>query len=133
VAKPSKGKPIFARMKDLEPYYDQVKRLILDRQNECSGLIPASVAVTDHGDYRDAWVRDNVYSILAVWGLGLAYRSIDDERGRAYELEHCTIKCMRGLLQAMMRQSYKVEKFKNSQSLLDALHAKYNTATVILH
>jgi len=23
---------------------------------------------------RDAWVRDNVYSILAVWALALAYR-----------------------------------------------------------
>jgi len=33
-------------------------------------LLPASTAITAHGDYTDAWVRQ-VYSILAVWGLGL--------------------------------------------------------------
>jgi phosphorylase kinase alpha/beta subunit len=66
----------------LEFYYRQVSKIILVRQHPASGLIPASVAITGiysllstaHGDYRDAWVRDNVYSILAVWGLALAYR-----------------------------------------------------------
>ena len=43
--------------------------------------MPASVAVNSHGDYRDAWVRDNVYSILAVFGLSLAYRRLDDNQG----------------------------------------------------
>ncbi|KAJ3379922.1 hypothetical protein HDU84_006316 [Entophlyctis sp. JEL0112] len=66
---------------------------------------------------------------MAVWGLALAYRRIDDDAGRAYELEHATIKCMRGILFAYMRQSHKVERFKNSQDVLDSLHAKYNTAT----
>jgi hypothetical protein len=32
-------------------------------------------------------VRDNVYSILSIWGLALAYRKIDDDDGRTYELE----------------------------------------------
>ena len=113
----------------LNKYFQEVSTLILDRQNPATGLIPASVAITSHGDYRDAWVRDNVYSILAVWGLALAYRRLDDDEGRAYELEHATIKCMRGLLFAMMRQSSKVEQFKNSQAIEHALHAKYNTAT----
>jgi len=36
---------------------------------------------------------------------------------------------MRGLLFCMMRQSHKVECFKETQSPLDALHAKYNTKT----
>uniref|UniRef100_A0A8C4PPN6 Phosphorylase b kinase regulatory subunit n=1 Tax=Equus asinus asinus TaxID=83772 RepID=A0A8C4PPN6_EQUAS len=36
---------------------------------------------------------------------------------------------MRGLLQCMMRQVDKVEKFKHTQSTKDSLHAKYNTAT----
>jgi hypothetical protein len=70
-----------------------------------------------------------VYSIYAVWGLALAYRRLDDDQGRAFELEHATVKCMRGLLFAMMRQSAKVELFKNNQALENALHAKYNTAT----
>ena len=49
-----------------------------------------------HGDYRDAWVRDNVYSILAVWGLALAYRRA--RRGAGYELEDSATSLMRGLL-----------------------------------
>lgn len=36
---------------------------------------------------------------------------------------------MRGLLFSMMRQSHKVEQFKQTQSLEHALHAKYNTKT----
>ncbi len=113
----------------LEHYYHQVKTIILSRQNPITGLLPASTAITEHGDYRDAWVRDNVYSILAVWGLGLAYRKVDEDKGRTYELEHSVIKLMRGLLFSMMRQAEKVEKFKHTQSPLDSLHAKYNTST----
>jgi len=36
---------------------------------------------------------------------------------------------MRGLLFSMMRQANKVEKFKTTQNLTDALHAKYSTST----
>ena len=53
-------------------------------QNPVTGLLPASY------DQKDAWVRDNVYSILAVWGLGLAYRKNadrDEDKAKAYELE----------------------------------------------
>ncbi|MEG4589391.1 glycoside hydrolase family 15 protein [Microcoleus sp. MOSTC5] len=117
------------RQTRLDYYYQQIKTVILKRQNPITGLLPASTAVNAHGDYTDAWVRDNVYSILAVWGLGLAYRKIDGDRGRTFELEHGTVKLMRGLLFAMMQQSSKVEYFKNTQSPLDALHAKYNTQT----
>ncbi len=113
----------------LDYYYQQIKTIILARQNPITGLLPASTAITAHGDYTDAWVRDNVYSILAVWGLALAYRKIDGDKGRTYELEHSVVKLMRGLLFAMMRQANKVEKFKHTQSHLDALHAKYNTQT----
>ena len=113
----------------LEHYYQQIKIIILSRQNPITGLLPASTAITAHGDYTDAWVRDNVYSILAVWGLALAYRKVDEDKGHAYELEHSVVKLMRGLLFAMMRQAYKVERFKHTQSPLDALHAKYNTTT----
>lgn len=113
----------------LDYYYEQIKAIILTRQNPITGLLPASTAVNAHGDYTDAWVRDNVYSILAVWGLALAYRKLDDDRGRTFELEHSVIKLMRGLLFAMMRQAHKVEQFKETQSLLDALHAKYDTKT----
>jgi len=108
---------------------DEVERIILARQHPVTGLLPASTAVSAHGDYTDAWVRDNVYSILAVWGMGLAYRRADLDPARAYLLEQSVVKLMRGLLFAMMRQSHKVETFKKTQNPLDALHAKYDTKT----
>jgi len=113
----------------LDPYYRQVQDIILNRQDWISGLLPASTAVTSHGNYTDAWVRDNVYSILAAWGLALAYRKLEGGKERAYPLEQSTVKLMRGLLTAMMRQAAKVEKFKHTQDPLDALHAKYKTST----
>jgi phosphorylase kinase alpha/beta subunit len=113
----------------LHAYYREIDALILDKQHPVTGLLPASTAVTIHGDYRDAWVRDNVYSILAVWGLSLAYRALDDDGGRGYELEHRTVHLMRGLLRSMMAQAHKVEAFKYSRDPKDALHAKYDTET----
>ncbi|KAI9362214.1 glycosyl hydrolases family 15-domain-containing protein [Pilaira anomala] len=113
----------------LEYYYQVINTTVLSKQNAASGLIPASVAITTHGDYTDAWVRDNVYSIYCVFGLALAYRRIDDTTGRAFELEHAVVKLMRGILFSMMRQAPKVEKFKKTQNILDSLHAKYNTKT----
>ena len=116
-------------METIEGFHDEVQRVILTRQHPVSGLLPASTAVNQHGDYTDAWVRDNVYSILAVWGLALAYRRQDDPEGRGVELEFATVRLMRGLLRSMMRQSHKVEAFKRSQDPTDALHAKFDTAT----
>jgi hypothetical protein len=52
----------------LDTYYHQVQNIILSRQDWVTGLLPASTAINSHGNYTDAWVRDNVYSILAVWG-----------------------------------------------------------------
>jgi phosphorylase kinase alpha/beta subunit len=113
----------------LDRYYQEIQDTILSRQHPISGLLPASTAVTAHGDYTDAWVRDNVYSILAVWGLALAYRRAGAPAGRLHLLENSVVKLMRGLLVSMMRQAPKVEKFKYSQSPLDALHAKYSTTS----
>lgn len=113
----------------LDAYYQEVRAIILARQNPITGLLPASTAINIHGNYTDAWVRDNVYSILAVWGLALAYRRIGADRGRCYELEQSVVKLMRGLLFSMMLQAPKVEKFKQTQDPLDALHAKYDLCT----
>ncbi len=117
------------RPQRLDEYYRQVQDIILSRQSPITGLLPASTAINEHGDYTDAWVRDNVYSILAVWGLALAYRKFDDDNGRTYVLEHAVVKLMRGLLTAMMKQSPKVERFKSTQHPLDAMHAKFDTHT----
>jgi len=117
------------RLRQLDELYEEVRANILDRQHPITGLLPASTAVNAHGDYTDAWVRDNVYSIMSVWALSLAYRRVDTSDSRAYELEQSTVKNMRGLLLSMMRQANKVERFKRSQNPHDALHAKYDTAT----
>ncbi|XP_069922422.1 phosphorylase b kinase regulatory subunit alpha, liver isoform isoform X4 [Oryctolagus cuniculus] len=110
----------------LDGYARLVQQTILCYQNPVTGLLSAS------HEQKDAWVRDNIYSILAVWGLGMAYRKNadrDEDKAKAYELEQNVVKLMRGLLQCMMRQVDKVEKFKYTQSTKDSLHAKYNTAT----
>ena len=60
------------RLAQLDRHFDAIQAIILARQHPVTGLLPASTAVTVHGDYTDAWVRDNVYSIYAVWGLALA-------------------------------------------------------------
>ena len=113
--------------KQLDDHYQRVSKIILSRQHPISGLLPASTAINAHGDYTHAWVRDNVYSVLAVWGLGLAYRKLPRDHGRAFLLEHSAVKLMRGLLFAMMKQARKVESFKYTQAPHDALHAKYDT------
>lgn len=112
----------------LERLYAEVETVILSRQHPVTGLLPASTSVNIHGDYTDAWVRDNVYSIICVWGLGLAFRR-QGETTKSDQLGQSTIKLMRGLLQSMMRQAQKVEKFKHTLNNIDALHAKYDTAT----
>ena len=107
-----------------------IQRVVLDRQDPISGLLPASTAHTIHGDYGDAWVRDCVYSIHCVWGLALAHRRCHGaQSGRAWELEQRVLALMRGLLRAMLRQAAKVERFKSSLDPLDALHAKYDSSS----
>ncbi|XP_037531442.1 phosphorylase b kinase regulatory subunit alpha, skeletal muscle isoform [Nematolebias whitei] len=110
----------------LDNYARVVQQTILQHQDPVTGLLPGST------DQPDAWVRDNVYSIVSVWALSLAYRKNadrDEDKAKAYELEQSVVKLMRGLLQCMMRQLDKVEKFKYSRSTSDSLHAKYNTKT----
>ena len=113
----------------LDSLYQHIQAVILSRQHPVTGLFPASTSINNHGNYTDAWVRDNVYSIQAVWALYLAYKRASDPDKRSHELEFACIKMMRGLLFAMMRQSHKVEAFKHSLNPKDALHAKYDTKT----
>jgi Glycosyl hydrolases family 15. len=110
----------------LNQLYQEIQTVILSRQSPITGLLPASTAVNAHGDYTDAWVRDNVYSIIAPWALAMAFRRSGDQQ-KCDELEQASIKLMRGLLQSMMRQADKVEAFKHSLNPLDSLHAKYDT------
>lgn len=123
-------KPITkAQRQLLDQTFETVQATILCRQNPHTGLFPASTDVNGHGDYTDAWVRDNVYSIQAVYGLWLGYCRSGHHYEREVYLGDSIIRLMRGLLRAMMRQVHKVERFKYTQNPLDALHAKYDTDT----
>ena len=110
----------------LDHYYRVVDKTILQHQNPVTGLLAASA------DNEHSWVRDDVYSIMAVWALALAYKKHADKdhgRAKAYELEQSVVKLMRGLLMSMMLQVDKVEKFKYTLDPKDSLHAKYSSKT----
>lgn len=110
----------------LDYYHRIVTKTILERQNPVTGLLP-SANKNDH-----VWVRDSVYSIMAVWALSMAYKKnadLDEDRAKTYELEQSCVKLMRGLLCSMMRQKEKVEQFKETQSPKDSLHAKFSSTT----
>lgn len=116
------------RKSTLNRLYKEINSVILSRQHPVTGLLPASTAITSHGNYTDAWVRDNVYSVMCVWALAQAMEHASDAE-KADVLKQATIKLMRGLLISMMRQSIKVETFKHTLNQNDALHAKYDTNT----
>lgn len=113
----------------LSSVLERVRQTVVRRQHPVSGLFPASTAVTRHGDYGDAWVRDGVYAAWAPWAVARAARAAGHEGGEVRELERRSVAAMRGLLRAMMAQADRVERFKTSQDPLDALHAKVDVAT----
>ncbi|CAH8569686.1 unnamed protein product [Heterobilharzia americana] len=112
--------------KKLDFYFSLLESSILCYQHSITGLIPSSPNSTH------AWVRDNTYASLSIWGLSLAYRKlpdVDEDRCRSYELEKCVVKLMRGILICYMRQSEKVEMLKKTQDPLHSLHAKYDSTS----
>ena len=113
----------------LDYYFNVVYKTIIQHQNPVTGLLPAHQI---SGCEEHAWIRDNVYSIMSVWALGMAFKHKSDrqeDQSRGFLLEKATVKCMRGLLVSMMGQREKVEKFKKTLSEKDALHAKYCSRT----
>lgn len=114
------------RKKKLGTFYHIVKRRILRFQSGSLGLFPLYPV----GDKpNEGHVRVNVYCAQVVWALALAYRQVDDDKGRNYELEQSAVKCMRGILFCYMRQAAKVEKFKHNQQPHNSLHSKFNIHT----
>ncbi|XP_015749558.1 PREDICTED: phosphorylase b kinase regulatory subunit beta-like [Acropora digitifera] len=83
------------RKDKLDIFYCQVKKYILQYQSGSIGLFPLHTS----GKNEESHVRDNVYCAMAVWALGLAYRS-----------------------------DY-VEQFKKNQSSHNSLHVKFNVNT----
>ncbi|XP_065573924.1 probable phosphorylase b kinase regulatory subunit beta isoform X2 [Artemia franciscana] len=108
----------------LDMYYGLVKRQLLRHQSPTTGLFPAQAHNKKVGS-----VRDSIYCAAAVWALYQAYRRIDDDRGKSYELGQSAVKCIRGILSCWFRETSKVENFKSSQRVEYALHTYFDLAT----
>ncbi|CAH1368386.1 unnamed protein product [Tenebrio molitor] len=111
-------------VRQLDIYYGMVKRQLLLYQSPITGLFPVLSTDTKIGS-----VRDSVYCAAAVWGLYQAYRRIDDDRGKSYELGQSAVKCMRGILECWIKQAARIELFKKNQCNTHALHVKFHLTT----
>ncbi|KAI4500038.1 hypothetical protein M0802_004908 [Mischocyttarus mexicanus] len=111
-------------VKQLDIYYGIVKRQLLRYQSCITGLFPQITTDKVVGS-----IRESIYCAAAIWSLYQAYRRIDDDRGKSYELGQSAIKCMRGILECWMKQSSRVELFKRNQSNRFALHCKFHLNT----
>ncbi|XP_027502822.1 phosphorylase b kinase regulatory subunit beta isoform X1 [Chiroxiphia lanceolata] len=109
----------------LNHYYRIVKSTLLLHQSPTTGLFPTKTYV----DNQKAKVHDSLYCAACAWALALAYRRIDDDKGRTHELEHSAIKCMRGILYCYMRQADKVQKFKQDPKPSACLHSVFSAHT----
>ncbi|NXX27265.1 KPBB kinase, partial [Nicator chloris] len=109
----------------LNHYYRIVKSTLLLHQSPTTGLFPTKT----YGDNQKAKVHDSLYCAACAWALALAYRRIDDDKGRTHELEHSAIKCMRGILYCYMRQADKVQIFKQDPKPSACLHSVFNAHT----
>lgn len=93
-------------------------------QSVMNGLYPENSAETVVGS-----VRETLYCCMATWTLHLAYKRLDDNQGKAFELGQSTVMGLQGVLRCWMRQSGKVELFKGSQKASNSLHVKFNMDT----
>ncbi|XP_039431706.1 probable phosphorylase b kinase regulatory subunit beta isoform X3 [Culex pipiens pallens] len=111
-------------VKQLDIYYGIVKRQLLQFQSPITGLFPVLSTDKEVGS-----IRDSVYCAASIWSLYQAYRRIDDDRGKSYELGQSAVKCMRGILECWIKQAHRVEKFKSRQCAVNALHCKFHLHT----
>ncbi|GAB1293434.1 Phosphorylase b kinase regulatory subunit beta [Apodemus speciosus] len=109
----------------LDHYYRIVKSTMLMYQSPTTGLFPTK---TCGGDQKSK-VHESLYCAAGAWALALAYRRIDDDKGRTHELEHSAIKCMRGILYCYMRQADKVQQFKQDPRPTTCLHSVFSLHT----
>lgn len=109
----------------LDHYYRIVKSTMLTYQSPTTGLFPTK---TCGGDQKSK-VHESLYCAAGAWALALAYRRIDDDKGRTHELEHSAIKCMRGVLYCYMLQADKVQQFKQDPRPTTCLHSVFNVHT----
>ncbi|XP_026281117.1 probable phosphorylase b kinase regulatory subunit beta isoform X1 [Frankliniella occidentalis] len=111
-------------VRQLDIYYGIVKRQLLRYQSSITGLFPVVSTETEV-----ASVRESIYCAAAIWSLYQAYRRIDDDRGKSYELGQSSVKCMRGILECWIKQAPRIELFKKNQCNKHALHCKFHLIT----
>ncbi|XP_053979168.1 probable phosphorylase b kinase regulatory subunit beta isoform X1 [Hylaeus volcanicus] len=111
-------------VRQLDIYYGIVKRQLLRYQSCITGLFPQISSDEVVGS-----IRESIYCAAAVWSLYQAYRRIDDDRGKSYELGQSAVKCMRGILECWVKQSSRIELFKRNQCNRFALHCKFHLYT----
>ncbi|VDM71598.1 unnamed protein product, partial [Strongylus vulgaris] len=90
----------------IDHIYSITQNLILDYQSVTTGLFPRYSRDRDVG-----YVKDSIYCALACWACSIAYKRLDDERGRQTELRQSAVKTMRGILFCWMQQSARVRVF----------------------
>ncbi|CAJ0601597.1 unnamed protein product [Cylicocyclus nassatus] len=105
----------------IDHIYSITQNLILDYQSVTTGLFPRYSRDRDVG-----YVKDSIYCALACWACSIAYKRLDDERGRQTELRQSAVKTMRGILFCWMQQSAKLDAFKSNISPENALHARFD-------
>uniref|UniRef100_A0A0N5B1Z4 Phosphorylase b kinase regulatory subunit n=1 Tax=Strongyloides papillosus TaxID=174720 RepID=A0A0N5B1Z4_STREA len=105
-------------------FYQMVCRIILDYQSATTGLFPRYSQ-----DRNIGYVKDSIYCALACWACGLAYKRLDDDRGRETSLRQSAVKTMRGILNCWMNQIDKVNDFKAKNTPEYALHSRFDLKT----
>ncbi|KHJ85549.1 hypothetical protein OESDEN_14722 [Oesophagostomum dentatum] len=105
----------------IDHIFSLTQNLILDYQSVTTGLFPRYSRDRDVG-----YVKDSIYCALACWACSIAYKRLDDERGRQTELRQSAVKTMRGILFCWMQQSSKLDAFKSNISPENALHARFD-------
>uniref|UniRef100_A0A7I4YMH8 Phosphorylase b kinase regulatory subunit n=3 Tax=Haemonchus contortus TaxID=6289 RepID=A0A7I4YMH8_HAECO len=108
----------------IDHIYGIVHDLILDYQSVTTGLFPRYSRDRDVG-----YVKDSIYCAIASWACSIAYKRLDDERGRQTELRQSAVKTMRGILFCWMQQSESLNAFKSNNSAEHALRARFDLHT----
>ncbi|OZC10490.1 phosphorylase kinase alpha/beta [Onchocerca flexuosa] len=104
--------------------YYLVQQLILKHQSVTSGLFPRYSKNREIG-----FVKDSIYCALACWTCSLAYKRLDDDRGRQTELRQSAVKAMRGIMFCWMQQLNNLNHFKENISPEFSLHARFDLHT----
>ena len=66
---------------------------------------------------------------MATLSLHQAYKKVNNDQGKSYELAQSTVLGLQGILSCWMRQADRLEAFKGNQNPEFALHVKFDLST----